>query len=99
VELSSDERKDDYLARLEHASDRARWVCAADKVHNGASILADLRRTVDPQTVWGRFNAGREGTIRWYRRVHDRLAQLGFDAPIMRELNDVATALEEWAEK
>ena len=25
--------------------------------------------------------------MRWYRRVYDRLRELGFDAPIMRELD------------
>jgi hypothetical protein len=97
IELSSEERKDDYLERLAVANTRARWVCAADKVHNASTILADLTRTDYPETVWGRFNVGRDGTIRWYRRVHDRLRELGFDAPIMRELNDVARALETWA--
>jgi HD domain len=96
IELSSEERKDDYLARLADANNRARWVCAADKVHNASTILADLKRTDYPETIWGRFNVGREGTIRWYRRVHDRLREIGFDAPIMRELDDVATALEAW---
>src|SRR5678810_736462 len=66
------------------------------KVHNASTILADLKRTDYPETVWGRFNVGRDGTIRWYRRVHDRLRELGFDAAIMRELNDVARALETW---
>jgi (p)ppGpp synthase/HD superfamily hydrolase len=96
IELSSDERKDDYLTRLAGADDRARWVCAADKVHNASTILADLERTDYPETVWGRFSVGREGTIRWYRRVHDRLREVGFDAPIMQELDTVATALEGW---
>ena len=94
IELSSDERKDDYLTRLAQASARARWVCAADKVHNGSTILSDLERTDYPETVWGRFNVGRDGTARWYRRVHDRLLELGFDAPIMRELDGIARALE-----
>ncbi|MFL5577869.1 MAG: HD domain-containing protein [Gemmatimonadaceae bacterium] len=95
VELSAEERKEDYLERLAQADERARWVCAADKVHNGGSILADLNRTRFPETVWSRFSLGREGTIRWYRRVHDRLAELGFDTPIMTELRTVAEALEE----
>lgn len=99
VELSSEERKDDYLERLAQASGRARWVCAADKVHNGSSIIADLKRTQFPETVWGRFNVGREGTVRWYRRVYERLAELGFDAPIMEELRGVAAELEEWGAK
>jgi (p)ppGpp synthase/HD superfamily hydrolase len=34
TELSSEERKDDYLERLSMAGDSARWVCAADKLHN-----------------------------------------------------------------
>jgi (p)ppGpp synthase/HD superfamily hydrolase len=95
VQLSSEERKDDYLARLAGASERARWVCAADKIHNGSSIVADLRRTLDPDTVWSRFSAGRVGTVRWYRRVYERLRELGFRAPIMDELRDVAEALEQ----
>jgi (p)ppGpp synthase/HD superfamily hydrolase len=95
IEMSSEERKDDYLARLVDANVRARWVCAADKVHNASTILADLKRTDYPETVWGRFNVGRDATIRWYRRVHDALRAVGFDAPIMRELDDVAHALEQ----
>lgn len=98
VELSSEDRKEDYLARLSLASEPARWVCAADKVHNGSTILADLRRTDFPETVWSRFTAGREGTVLWYQRVHDRLEQLGFRAPIMDELRDVAQALAQWTE-
>lgn len=96
VELSSEERKDDYLARLAAAPERARWVCAADKVHNGNTILADLTRTLDPDTVWSRFTAGRLGTVRWYRRVHDRLRELGFNAAIMDELREVAEGLEHY---
>jgi (p)ppGpp synthase/HD superfamily hydrolase len=95
IELSSEERKDDYLARLAGASERARWVCAADKIHNGSSIVADLKRTLDPDTVWSRFTAGRLGTVRWYRRVYDRLRELGFDTPIMDELREVAEELEQ----
>jgi (p)ppGpp synthase/HD superfamily hydrolase len=94
IELSSEERKDDYLARLAAATESARWVCAADKIHNGSSILADLNRTIDPDTVWSRFTAGRLGTVRWYRRVYDRLCELGFHAPIMTELREIADELE-----
>src|SRR5437763_5986393 len=98
AELSSEEVKDDYLARLASASDAARWVCAADKLHNAGSIVADLQRTIDPSTVWGRFNVGREGTVRWYRRVYERLRELGFTAPIMDELRRIVLTLEAAAE-
>jgi (p)ppGpp synthase/HD superfamily hydrolase len=96
-ELDRDEKKTDYLQRLEHASECARWVCAADKVHNGSSILADLRRTIDPDSVWSRFSVGREGTIRWYRAVYDRLNEVGFQGAILEELRDVAEALEHYS--
>jgi (p)ppGpp synthase/HD superfamily hydrolase len=96
-ELDKDEQRADYLQRLERASDGARWVCAADKVHNGSSVLADLRRTLDPDTVWGRFSIGRAGTIRWYRAVYERLRSVGFDAPIVAELREVAEALEHYS--
>jgi hypothetical protein len=97
-DLSSEERKDDYLERLATASESARWVCAADKLHNAGTIVADLKRTIDPSTVWGRFSVGREGTVRWYRRVYERLRSLGFTASIMDELRRVVEALEELAE-
>ena len=98
TDLSSDERKDDYLERLIGASEAARWVCAADKLHNAGTIVADLQRTIEPMTVWGRFNAGRDGTVRWYRRVYERLRELGFTAAIMDELRRVVESLEELAE-
>ena len=93
VELSSDDRKDDYLERLSLASEDALWVCAADKVHNANSILSDLRRTSFPETVWGRFSAGREGTVRQYARVSERLREVGFTAPIVDELAHAAAEL------
>jgi (p)ppGpp synthase/HD superfamily hydrolase len=94
VELSGDDRKTDYLERLSGASEEARWVCAADKIHNASSILSDLRRTVDAETIWSRFGGGRIGTGRWYRQVYDRLREVGFDAPIMAELDAVSGELQ-----
>jgi (p)ppGpp synthase/HD superfamily hydrolase len=96
VELSRDDRKSDYLTRLKNASERARWLCAADKIHSASSILADLNRTIEPESIWKRFTSGRDGTIQFYRRVYDRLREVGFDKPIMRELESVVQALEEY---
>jgi len=94
VELSGDDRKTDYLERLSGASEEARWVCAADKIHNASSILSDLRRTVDAETIWSRFGGGRVGTGRWYRQVYERLREVGFNAPIMAELDAVSGDLQ-----
>ncbi len=97
VELSGDDRKTDYLERLSGASEEARWVCAADKIHNASSILSDLRRTIDAETVWSRFGGGRVGTGRWYRQVYERLREVGFNAPIMAELDAVSGDLQRLA--
>jgi (p)ppGpp synthase/HD superfamily hydrolase len=93
VELSGDERKTDYLERLANANEEARWVSAADKIHNASSIVADLRRTIDPETVWNRFTGGKSGTARWYRQVYERLREVGFAASIMTELDQVSGEL------
>ncbi|HEX5580101.1 MAG TPA: HD domain-containing protein [Gemmatimonadaceae bacterium] len=94
VELSAEERREDLLARLAASGDRERWILAADELHDCATLLADLARTEFPEVVWERVGAGREATIRWYRQVHDRLREVGFDAPIMRELGEVVERLE-----
>lgn len=94
VDMSKDDAKDDLLLRLAVASDSARWVCAAHMLHNAGSILADVRRTIEPSTVWNRGGGGREGTLHWYRAVHDRLLAVGFSAPIMSELGAMVTELE-----
>ncbi len=94
VELSPEERRRDMLARLAAATPPARWVCAADKLHDAASLVSDLRRTVDPGTVWSRLPAGRAATVRWYRSVCDRLETVGYTAPILDELRTVVADLE-----
>lgn len=97
VELSSEDRKEDYLERLGSATERALWVCAADKVHNSNSVLSDLRRTMEPDNVWTRFTGGKAVTVRWYRQVLDRLVQIGFSAPIIDELRAAVEGLESYA--
>lgn len=96
VELSNDDRREDYLTRLASASDEARWVCAADTIHNAATIVADLRRTVDPDSVWSRLGGGRSAAG-WYRAVYERLREVGFNAPIISELDRVSGELARMA--
>jgi hypothetical protein len=94
VELSIGERRDDVLARLEQASDEARWAFTATALHGAASLLADLRRTVDPDSVWIRIGAGKDATVHWYQRVHSRLREVGFAAPIVEEFAAVVDQLQ-----
>jgi len=95
AELSNEEIRHDYLKRLGDASESALWVCAADKLHNANSVIADIQRTIEPGIIWSRFKAGKEGTVWWYRAVYSRLQEVGFNAPIMPELKRTVERLEE----
>jgi hypothetical protein len=94
VELSAAERRDDLLARLATADEPGRWVCAANALHDAGTLLADLARTDFPENVWERRATGREGTLAWYRRLVDRLREVGFGAPILDELEGAVASLE-----
>lgn len=97
VEMSQDDRRTDRLARLSMASEEALWIVAAAELHNANSLLTDLRRTAFPETVWARSAVGRDGTIRWYREVTQRLHDVGFAAPIVAELDAVSQDLADAA--
>ena len=57
------ERKEAYVAGLEHEPGPVLLVSAADKLHNARAIVADLRAVGDK--VWKRFNAPKEDVL-WY---------------------------------
>jgi (p)ppGpp synthase/HD superfamily hydrolase len=63
------ERKENYLRHLQRADAGTRMVSAADKLNNVRSILADYREI--GESVWARFNGGREGTLWYYRALRD----------------------------
>lgn len=92
-DLDRDERSADLMSRLRLANDSARWVMAANLVHSGNALLADLRRTVDAESVWSRHAGGRPTTVAWHRDVCTGLTAVGFAAPIMDELRATVIAL------
>jgi len=63
------ERKEYYLGRLKKENADTRLVSAADKLNNIHSILADYR--IVGESVWSRFNGGRDGTLWYYRTLRD----------------------------
>lgn len=93
VDLSSSERRRAHLMRLTQASEATRWVAAADALHEAATLLADLRRTIDPDVVWARRLEGRN--VEPYRELLGALRSGGFGAAILDELEGVLAALEE----
>src|ERR1700719_2264765 len=63
------ERKEKYLRHLKTADADTLLVSAADKLNNIRSILSDYRAI--GESVWSRFNGGREGTLWYYRTLRD----------------------------
>jgi (p)ppGpp synthase/HD superfamily hydrolase len=64
------ERKEKYIARLKKENADTRLVSAADKLNNVRSIVSDYRAI--GESVWSRFNGGRDGTLWYYRTLRDQ---------------------------
>jgi (p)ppGpp synthase/HD superfamily hydrolase len=85
------ERKETYIAHIEHASPSVWLVAAADKLNNARSVLSDYRRL--GETIWPRFNGGKEGTLWYYRTLADKLRDKA-PAALAEELERVVSDLE-----
>lgn len=88
-------RKEAYIAHLRSASSSVHLVSAADKLHNARAVLADYRVLGD--SLWQRFNGGKEGTLWYYRAATNALKDAGMN-PIIEELERVVSELEYLAE-
>lgn len=90
------ERKERYLAHIATAPPDVRRVSCADKLHNARSILRDYR--IHGEALWARFNAGRDGTLWYYRALADAFRKAG-TGPLVDELDRVVTDLEREVER
>lgn len=86
-------RKRAYLAHLATATDDVRLVSACDKLHNAGAIRADLARLGN--AMFDRFNAGRDGTLWYYRQLANRFAECG--SPVAGELDREVGEIERLA--
>ena len=86
------QRKQDYISHLQSADDDTRLVSAADKLNNVRSILADYRES--GESIWSRFNGGRQGTLWYYRALLDVFLQ-GHRNRVIRELELAVKELEQ----
>ncbi len=66
----------------------------ADKPHNARAILRDYQALGD--TLWSRFNGGKEGTLWYYRTIADHYIALDV-GPLAEKLKRVVTRLEKLA--
>lgn len=62
-----EQRKAEYIAHLQVASESAKLISAADKLHNARAILADHRANGDK--VFERFNKSKYATLWYYRTL------------------------------
>jgi len=66
---SWDVRKQDGIDRIASMSASALSIKAADKLHNLATLAAELRLASDPRQVWERFTGGRVRTLEMSARL------------------------------
>ncbi len=85
-------RKEDYLAHLPQASPSTLLVSAADKLHNARAILIDYREV--GETLWNRFNAGKEGTLWYYRALVTTYQKANAPQKLVAELDRVVSEIE-----
>jgi len=90
------ERKEKYIEHLKEADADTRLVSAADKLNNVRSILSDYRAL--GESVWSRFNGGREGTLWYYRTLRDHFLHHKGNR-ITRELELAVNQLESMAQE
>ncbi len=84
-------RKRVYLVHLRTASDGARLVSLADKVHNAGMIVKDLGFVGD--RVWTRFGGGKNGTLWYYRSLADVFRRTHAPASLVEELTRLVSRM------
>lgn len=90
----SETRKANYIKNLPNHSESVHLVSLSDKIHNARSILIDYQRC--GETLWDRFNVGKEGTLTYYRALvlaFQEINNSNLDA-LVQEFNRVVTSIE-----
>ncbi len=95
-ELPWRERKRRYLEHLREADPDTLLVSICDKVHNARAILRDLREA--GPSLWDRFNAGKGGSLWYYRALVDAYASHG-SIPYLDDFRQLVAAIERESER
>jgi (p)ppGpp synthase/HD superfamily hydrolase len=75
------ERKKAYLAKIASKSRETLLVSCADKLHNARCIMFDHDRMGD--RIWDRFNAGKDGTVWYYKSLAEEFEKAWPDNPLL----------------
>ena len=84
------ERKVNHIMAVAQAGPDAKLIVAGDKLHNARSIVSDLR--IHGESVWGRFQGGKEGSLWYYRAMLEGLRR-NWCSPILDDLDLVVRQL------
>lgn len=88
------ERKENYIRKLASASPEVLLVSLADKVHNARGIWADYQ--IVGESIWSRFNGGREGSLWYYRALVEGFRQTGkAPIPLLNALDHTVGLIEQ----
>jgi (p)ppGpp synthase/HD superfamily hydrolase len=89
-------RKATFIARLPHASNSVRLVCASEKLQNARKLLQDLRAI--GSAAWEPVNGGKETTL-WYYRCLVQAFKTGGVTPLIEELDRTVVHIEQIAKQ
>jgi len=91
-------RKKCYVEHLNLVDQDALLVSLSDKIHNGRSILRDLRKPKIGKAVWDRFKNSRKDTLWYYRELaksfQKRLKDQSAKMQLADELSEIVDVLE-----
>ena len=83
-------RKSVYILKLEKSPEATKLVSLADKVHNGRTILRDLKSM--EEDVWGKFTGGKSGTLWYYQSLVDIFHDVSFKS-LLTELQELVAEI------
>lgn len=88
------ERKQQYVDRVPDEPASVILVSASDKIHNVGAIIEDYRTSGD--ALWARFNkdAGKAGTVGYYRGLVTAYRATGHHPGVIDDLDRLVTQLE-----
>jgi (p)ppGpp synthase/HD superfamily hydrolase len=86
------ERKETYLTHVLTTDPGLLRVTIADKIDNARSMLADHQRL--GEELWGRFNAGKEDQLWYYKSAAAAYAAAGYQGHLLEELQRLVSLLQ-----
>lgn len=87
------QRKEAYIAKIQHKPRETLLVSCADKLHNGRSILFDYHRI--GHAIWDRFTAEKEETLWYYESLADAFERAWPENPLLPDFKAVVQRMRE----